>query len=278
MNDALYEYTGISDSGWCVAEDAMPYGDLSYAVNGALMKVHRELGPGWDEKDYHLCALDELQHAGLSVKSKLRGTLFYHGTEIDRFELDIMVQDSLVIELKHLQNDFAPAHFTQLINYMTFWRKDVGLLCNFGQESLRYRRLTSRHELAELAIVSQTDTKSVVDCRPIAVALEALIKERLTSYSLTTMNKLIAVELQHVGSTCRKLCVQPKSSERELPPREVNAWVVNDNVLLMLSAHPDGPARQNRAILRSYMKQSQTPKGILVNFSSTQIAICPMTL
>ncbi len=60
---------------WCVCEGELAYGDLTYASNGALMKVHRELGPGWEEEDYHQCLLDELERVGLRTESKVRGVL-----------------------------------------------------------------------------------------------------------------------------------------------------------------------------------------------------------
>jgi GxxExxY protein len=261
---------------WCVCEERWRYGDLSYAVNGALMKVHRELGPGWDEQDYHLCFLDQLARVGIGAESKVRGLLTHRGIEVDRFELDVLVDATLIVELKSIHQGFAPAHYVQIINYLTFWRKTVGLLCNFGQESLRLRRLQSPDTKPQIVLKTPPQCFSADDCQAVADVLDALVDHNLHTYSLATLNKLLAVEARHQQLPCSKLLVQPACLERELPSREVNAWRTGDHTLVHLSASPKGPAKQNRAVLRAYLKQSGISQGILVNFEPSKITIFPI--
>jgi len=150
MEDVTYEESSGIGHEWCVCEGDLAHGELTYAIHGALMKVHRELGPGWEEEDYHRCLLDELERAGLRAESKVRGVLTHRDIDVDRFELDVMVESQIVLELKHSYAGFAPAHFVQLINYMSFWRKDGGLLCNFGLESFCFRRLQMPTQLPDI--------------------------------------------------------------------------------------------------------------------------------
>lgn len=280
-NEEMSEYSCHDDEAhyqrWCVCEERWRYGDLSYAVMGALMKVHRERGPGWDEQDYHLCFLDELARIGIGAESKVRGLLTHRGIEVDRFELDVLVDETLIVELKSIHQGFAPAHYVQLINYLTFWRTTVGLLCNFGQESLRLRRLQSPETKPQVVIDTPQRCPSADGCQAVADVVDTLVGHNVHTYSLATLNKLFAVEARHQRLPCSKLLVQPACLERELPAREVNAWRTGDHTLVHLSASPEGPAKQNRAVLRAYLKQSGLSQGILVNFTPDAITVCPIS-
>ncbi|MBT8045975.1 MAG: GxxExxY protein, partial [Pontiella sp.] len=125
-------------------DDGTPHlihADLTREIIGAGMDVHNALGPGWDEMDYHLAMLEALAKRGVQAESHLRGNLMHRGEHVDRFELDIIVEDTVVLELKHIQSNFAPEHYAQLINYLKFWKKDLGMLINFGLEQLRFKRI-----------------------------------------------------------------------------------------------------------------------------------------
>jgi len=117
------------------------YPKLSYEITGAAMDVHNKLGPGWDEEAYHLALLTALRNRGLCAESKTRGVLKNNDLVADTFELDFLVEDKVILELKHLPGRFDPAHYIQLINYLKFWNKDLGILINFGLDRLHYERL-----------------------------------------------------------------------------------------------------------------------------------------
>lgn len=124
-----------------MTRDMLLHRQLSYSIVGVLMDVHNSLGPGWDEYDYHRAALKGLESKGLRAQSKLGGVLNHRGLVADAFELDVIVEDRVILELKHLDADFAEAHFVQIINYLKLWQKDLGILVDFGHEGLRYRRV-----------------------------------------------------------------------------------------------------------------------------------------
>jgi GxxExxY protein len=241
------------------------------------MRVHRELGPGWNEEDYHRCFLDELQRKGLQAESKARGVLTHRQVAVDRFELDVMVEAQAIVELKHTYTGFAPAHFVQLINYMSFWRKDIGLLCNFGLESLCLRRLQMPSRMPDVTIAGPCPEATLGErCRLASDIVSELVRRRYHTFSLATLNELFAVEAKGQGANCQRLSVTPSCLGRELPLREVNAWLLDHDTLVYLAAHPIGPAKQNRAVLRSYMRQSRVGAGVLLNFSLPSITITPI--
>jgi GxxExxY protein len=113
--------------------------DLCGQVIGAAMKVHSGLGPGFLESVYQNALIWELQKLGLKVDAQRPITVRYDGQVVGFFTADLLVNDSLIIELKANQL-LAKAHEVQLVNYLVATGIDEGLLLNFGAERLEYKR------------------------------------------------------------------------------------------------------------------------------------------
>lgn len=271
----LYNETGADAriNAWCVAEEHYLYGDLSYTINGILMKVHREVGPGWDEWDYHQCLMEEFRLQGLPARSKLRGILHYREQEADRFELDVLINGQIIVELKHQFSGFVPANFIQIINYMTYWQMPVGILANFGQESLSLRRLQMPETLPQVVFAESDSHQNSSSEKLLAELVTPLVDAHLHTYALVTLNRLLKIEAQYRGIELRKLIVAPVYKGLHLKERDVDAWVLNEQVLVQLCANPDGPSKRNRAILRTYLNQTNLQAALLVNFTTKQITI-----
>ena len=113
--------------------------DLCGQVIGAAMKVHSTLGPGFLESVYQNALIWELQKLGLKVDAQGPITVHYDGQVVGVFVVDLLVNDSLMLELKANQL-VAKAHEVQLVNYLVATGIDEGLLLNFGAERLEYKR------------------------------------------------------------------------------------------------------------------------------------------
>jgi len=113
---------------------------VSYAVIGEAMRVHRELGPGLDEVFYHELLSERLRHAGIEHLFKPREALIHRGQTADVFEPGLVLPGRLIPELKVLWGGFEPEHCLQLQTYLKFWKIPVGLLFDFGKESLVHKR------------------------------------------------------------------------------------------------------------------------------------------
>ncbi len=116
---------------------------LSRKVIGCAMAVHRELGFGFLESVFHRALELELAAAGLEFESEKRMNVFYRGKVVGHFVADLVVEGSLVVELKAVET-VVKAHEVQLVNYLTAANIDHGLLINFGTESLGVRRKFKR--------------------------------------------------------------------------------------------------------------------------------------
>ena len=103
------------------------------------MKVHSTLGPGFVESVYQGALMWELQKLGLKVDAQRSITVRYDGQVVGLFTADLLVNDSLIVELKANQL-LAKAHEVQLVNYLVATDIDEGLLLNFGAERLEYKK------------------------------------------------------------------------------------------------------------------------------------------
>jgi len=110
---------------------------LSYKIIGCAMKVHTALGPGLLESVYEKALEYELEKSGLEVKSQVALPFVYEDIKFDiGFRLDLLVEDTIIIELKSVEN-LADVHHKQLLTYLKLTDKKLGLLMNFNSISLK---------------------------------------------------------------------------------------------------------------------------------------------
>jgi GxxExxY protein len=121
-----------------IGADAKHY-DLCGRVIGAAMKVHSTLGPGFLESVYQNALIWELQKLGVTVDFQKPIAVHYDGKVVGVFNADLVVNDSLIVELKANQL-LAKVHEVQLVNYLVATGINEGLLLNFGAERLEYKK------------------------------------------------------------------------------------------------------------------------------------------
>ncbi len=111
---------------------------ISYDIIKSAIEVHKELGPGLLESVYHKCFVIELIKMGYSVNSEVPITIKYKEEHIqeDGFHIDILVEDSIIIELKSVEN-MKPVYKKQLLTYLKLTDKTLGLLINFNVSLLK---------------------------------------------------------------------------------------------------------------------------------------------
>ncbi len=106
--------------------------DLTYALIGCAIEVHKELGPGLLESVYHKCYLAELFNKGIKFSSQLIVPVIYKGKHLDtELRLDVLVDNIIIVELKAVEN-LHPLYDAQLLTYMKLLQKPTGLLINFN--------------------------------------------------------------------------------------------------------------------------------------------------
>jgi GxxExxY protein len=113
---------------------------LTHQIIGAAMEVHKLLGPGFVESIYHHALTHELTLRGVETKTEVEVCISYKGTRIGRHRLDIVVNDTVIVELK-AGSSINDVHIAQAISYLTATGLELALILNFGGPSLSWKRL-----------------------------------------------------------------------------------------------------------------------------------------
>lgn len=108
------------------------YERIATHIVNAAYDVHKELGPGLLESVYEICMIEELRRRGLFVESQVRVPIIFKGKTLEKeFIVDLLVEKSIIIELKAVEN-LLPVHEVQLVTYMKLANKKLGFLINFN--------------------------------------------------------------------------------------------------------------------------------------------------
>ena len=110
----------------------MTENEISYQIRKAIFNVYNGLGPGLLESIYQKVLIYELEDLGLQVKYEVPFPIVYNDIVFDcNFRIDILVEDSVIIELKSVKN-LEDIHYKQLSTYLKLADKRLGILVNFN--------------------------------------------------------------------------------------------------------------------------------------------------
>ncbi|MFH2044620.1 MAG: GxxExxY protein [Pseudomonadota bacterium] len=116
----------------------MDINKISSDIIKAAINVHKEFGPGLLESVYQSCMIIELSEMGINVKAEVSIPITYRGKDVtdQGFRIDLLVEDSLIVELKSVEQ-IKDIHKKQLLTYLKLANKPLGLLINFNEILLK---------------------------------------------------------------------------------------------------------------------------------------------
>ncbi len=119
------------------------YSELTSKIIGCAMTVHKTLGNGFQEVIYQRALAIEMQLAGIGFSREFEMPIFYREEQIGTRRVDFLVKGVVSVELKAITK-LEDVHFAQAINYLEAYNLEIGLLINFGEMSLNFKRLTNK--------------------------------------------------------------------------------------------------------------------------------------
>jgi GxxExxY protein len=128
---------------------------LTELIIQCIITVHKTLGPGFMESVYQRALVVELRSAQLNVDVEKEVVIFYRGQEVGRHKLDMVVENSIIVELKTVE-DFHKAHYAQVRSYLKATGLTTALLVNFSKEKSDFRRIDAPNKLDKSLSLSPT--------------------------------------------------------------------------------------------------------------------------
>lgn len=129
----------------------MKQDEQTYAIIGAAMAVHRELGSGFLEAVYQEALAIEFVKEAIPCMREVGLPIQYRGQILSTvYKADFLCFDTVIVELKAIDG-LTSRDEAQLLNYLKASGKEKGLLLNFGARSLEYKRMVGANNLRESA-------------------------------------------------------------------------------------------------------------------------------
>lgn len=125
------------------------YKELTHKIIGCAMAVHNTLGNGFQEVIYQRALAIELGQAGLNFQRELEMPIFYKEQQIGTRRVDFLVEDKIMVELKAI-TQLEKVHLAQALNYLEAYKLEIGLLINFGNTSLQFKRIINERKLKRI--------------------------------------------------------------------------------------------------------------------------------
>lgn len=119
------------------------HSELTGKIIGCAMQVHRTLGNGFQEVIYQRALAIELSLENIAFEREFEMPIYYREEHIGTRRVDFLIEGEISVELKALTK-LEDVHFAQAINYLEAYNMQIGLLINFGETSLNFKRLTNK--------------------------------------------------------------------------------------------------------------------------------------
>jgi GxxExxY protein len=128
-----------------------PTDGLTYKIIGLAMEAHSRLGPGLKEEMYQKAMEEMLEGAKMNYEPQRQAEVYFGKRLVGMLFVDILVEESVIVELKALSHPLTNNEIAQVITYLKVAGAGVGLLFNFGRKYLEYKRIFPPKKITEVS-------------------------------------------------------------------------------------------------------------------------------
>jgi GxxExxY protein len=258
---------------------ALKHEDLTKLIIECIFEVHNDVGVGLDEVTYHQSLLDCFSDKGVHAISKQRKHLVPRSIEIRRFELDLLVFEKIILALKSLQCDFLQNHYVQIISELKLWQKDLGLLVNFGRPRAEIERIPfDEKEKKVIEQYSEIKGKIGESTRQLLAKVRDAIlfvyETHGLGYGTAVCRDLLRAELDYQKIVYRRNpSIQVKYHDKLIRTCTAKALCIADQIFCGVTAIQNQISLFDVARMRTYLRHSNIPIGLLVSFGKSNLEI-----
>ncbi len=254
------------------------YEDLTYEVIGCAFEAFKEVDVGFDEIKYHKVFHRNLLGKGLKAEYKVPACLDYLGKKIGEFEIDEIIENKLIVELKSIQTVFLPENQAQLITYLRLKGMRLGLLINFGLHKAFTKRMifdaqrTGDFEKWDNNYFQSLPSRESLD--RVTAATKAVDEVLGPGYRSKFYKAALKIEFDrnrikyddHVFATV-------KAANIQFDPMEIDYWLIENSLLLGVLAGNDKPRVYDIFRMRSYLKKLDLTHGLIAFWSTKNLQL-----
>ena len=252
--------------------------DLTFAVRGCIFDVHNQLKTGLDEESYHLALERRLKKSNIEFQSKPSFILEHRGKLVHKFIPDLVVADRLILELKNIRTEFTTANHLQILSYLKFSKKELGLLVNFGLLKAKIKRipffekeLILFEDYSAIENLIHADDEAYFDVARTAIL--NIFHIHGLSYDYPIYQKLFQVELAYLEIPFISSVLFPVEFDNQLLRKvELKMPLIADKIFCLITAgQPD--LLVQKATMRNYLTKMNIPIGLIANFGKDKLEI-----
>lgn len=119
-----------------------PHSDLTEKIIGSAMAIHREIGPGLDEKIYENSLCIEFAENSIPFTRQENFPVHYHGHFVGKLITDLIADNRVIVETK-VVSQILDVHVAQVLSYLSITHLQVGIILNFKPASLEIKRVAN---------------------------------------------------------------------------------------------------------------------------------------
>ncbi len=249
------------------------YNDLTYTINGCLFTVYNELKNIWPEEVYEKALHLELQAQGLQAERQTQFEVYYFEKRVGAYRLDLLVEDCVIVELKAVPQSF-PLHQAQLISYLKGFQKPLGILANFGAESLEHRtfpnKLAQKQAMQDHFDFDNVHLESKHEIRELLIMANRILVTLGPGYFHQVYRRAFYYELQQAQIPFEFAKeVRAVYRQQDVGSKAVRFFIIGDLLLSAVAVQAIDALLLSK--FQHYIQYYRLKRGLLINFNAVRL-------